>query len=146
MKKEREVIVETTNVKKYFPVAHNQIVKAVDGVSLKLYKGETYGLVGETGCGKSTFGRTLIRLQNPTEGRITSYNVCYTKLLRVNVRKAIRSLVNAEDMMVAHSGTEMYALSSSYMNEGQAFWVSNVGDKYYNLNDPKLAKEYFDKA
>ncbi len=64
----------------------------------------------------------------------------------VNVRKAIRSLVNAEDMMVAHSGTEMYALSSSYMNEGQAFWVSNVGDKYYNLNDPKLAKEYFDKA
>ncbi len=70
MKKEREVIVETTNVKKYFPVAHNQIVKAVDGVSLKLYKGETYGLVGETGCGKSTFGRTLIRLQNPTEGTI----------------------------------------------------------------------------
>ncbi|MGH0053297.1 MAG: ABC transporter substrate-binding protein [Sphaerochaetaceae bacterium] len=64
----------------------------------------------------------------------------------VNVRKAIRSLVNAEDMMVAHSGTDMYALSSSYMNEGQAFWISEVGDDYYNLNDPELAKQYFDAA
>ncbi len=64
----------------------------------------------------------------------------------VNVRKAIRSLVNAEDMMLAREGVGMYDLSSSYMNEGQAFWISNVGDKYYNLNNPVLAKEYFDKA
>ncbi|MGH0054082.1 MAG: ABC transporter ATP-binding protein [Sphaerochaetaceae bacterium] len=70
MEKESEVIVEAKNVKTYFPVAHNQVVKAVDGVSLTLYKGETYGLVGETGCGKSTFGRTLIRLQTPSEGTI----------------------------------------------------------------------------
>jgi peptide/nickel transport system ATP-binding protein/oligopeptide transport system ATP-binding protein len=45
-------------------------VKAVDGVSLALYEGETYGLVGETGCGKSTFGRTVIRLQDPSAGSI----------------------------------------------------------------------------
>jgi len=64
----------------------------------------------------------------------------------VNIRKAIRSLVNAEDMLSAQSGPGHFDLSSSYMNEGQAFWISNVGDKYFNMNNPTLAKEYFDKA
>ncbi|NLB08228.1 MAG: ATP-binding cassette domain-containing protein, partial [Clostridiales bacterium] len=55
-----EVILELKNLKKYFPLPGGQSVKAVDGVSLKLFKGETLGLVGESGCGKSTIAYTVV--------------------------------------------------------------------------------------
>lgn len=70
---ERKTVISAENVCKYFEVkggSGKNKVKAVDGVSLQIYKGETYGLVGESGCGKSTLGRTLIRLLEPTSGKI----------------------------------------------------------------------------
>ncbi len=69
-------LVEVKNLKKYFPIRKglfSQIsghVRAVDDVSFDIFKGETLGLVGESGCGKTTVGRTLLRLLNPTEGSI----------------------------------------------------------------------------
>lgn len=73
-----EKLVEIQNLKQYFPVGgglmgKKRYVKAVDDVSFFINKGETLGLVGESGCGKTTTGRTLLRLYEPTEGRIT-YN------------------------------------------------------------------------
>ena len=65
-----EVILELKNLKKYFPLPGGQSVKAVDGVSLKLFKGETLGLVGESGCGKSTIAYTVVRMCGATEGKI----------------------------------------------------------------------------
>ncbi|OAT81802.1 ABC transporter ATP-binding protein [Desulfotomaculum copahuensis] len=65
-----DVILELADLKKYFYLGGGQVLKAVDGVSLKLYRGETLGLVGETGCGKSTLGRTALRLYHPTGGRV----------------------------------------------------------------------------
>ena len=72
---DEKLILKAEDIHTWFPVrgiAGRTInhVRAVDGVSLSLYRGETYGLVGETGCGKSTLGRTLIRLLEPNKGCI----------------------------------------------------------------------------
>ena len=73
---EKDVLLEVKNLKKYFKVDKGIIrrnikyVKAVDDISFKIYRGETLGLVGESGCGKSTTGRTIIRLYDVTDGEV----------------------------------------------------------------------------
>ena len=72
---EDKKLVEVQNLKQYFPVAggkmfEKKVVKAVDNVSFFLNKGETLGLVGESGCGKSSCARTIIRMYDPTSGQI----------------------------------------------------------------------------
>ena len=67
----KQVLLDVKNLKKYFNVGNKKILKAVDDISLQIYKGETLGLVGESGCGKSTFGRTVIHLYDPTDGTVT---------------------------------------------------------------------------
>lgn len=68
---EKQILLDVQHLKKYFQVGKDQTLKAVDDVSLQIYKGETLGLVGESGCGKSTFGRTVIHLYEPTDGTVT---------------------------------------------------------------------------
>lgn len=75
-KSESEVLLEIQDLKTHFPIhgglfgAVKSHMKAVDGVSLKVQRGKTLGLVGESGCGKTTLGRTIVRLLNPTDGKI----------------------------------------------------------------------------
>ncbi len=73
MSDERKVLIEVENLKKYFAVKNGlkkNYVQAVESANFKIYKGETLGLVGESGCGKTTLGRTLIRMYEPTSGKI----------------------------------------------------------------------------
>lgn len=72
----RELLLDVVDLKKYYPVNKTIIkekrkyLKAVDGINLRIYKGETVGLVGESGCGKSTLGRTILKLHQLTDGAI----------------------------------------------------------------------------
>ena len=76
MKSENEILVRVENLKKYFPITrgvfqrHVGDIKAVDGLNFFVRRGETLGLVGESGCGKSTTGRTILQLYRPTAGKV----------------------------------------------------------------------------
>ena len=72
-----DILLEAKDIKKYFPVKKKwftrgprKTVKAVDGISLQIYRGEALGLIGESGCGKSTFSRVVMHLIPPTEGQV----------------------------------------------------------------------------
>ncbi|MBO3790605.1 dipeptide ABC transporter ATP-binding protein [Bacillus amyloliquefaciens] len=92
----QETILELKDVKKYFPIRSGFFqrkvgdIKAVDGVSFSLKRGETLGIVGEPGCGKSTAGRTMIRLYKPTDGRILFKGQDISGLSEEKLRKSVR--------------------------------------------------------
>ncbi len=85
-----ETIIEVRDLCKYFDVGRKSKLHAVDGVNLKIRKGQTLGVVGESGCGKSTLGRTLLRLIEPTSGEIIYKGEDITKLGKQKMR-ALRS-------------------------------------------------------
>lgn len=71
MSQSREILLSVKNLQKYFKVGKNAVLKAVDNVTFDIYKGETLGMVGESGCGKTTCGRTCIGLYSRTGGQVT---------------------------------------------------------------------------
>lgn len=82
----KQPILKVNGLKKYFSLnsgiftSNQQVVKAVDDVSFEIFKGETFGLVGESGCGKSSLGRTITQLYDATEGEVIFNGVDLTKL------------------------------------------------------------------
>ena len=92
------VVLEINNLKKYFPLKKGFLggvkewVRAVDDVTLKVRRGRTLGLVGESGCGKTTLGRTVLRLVEPTEGAISYNGTDITKLDKEAMRNMRRKM------------------------------------------------------
>lgn len=70
MSNDSKTLIEIKNLKKYFEISNKEVLKAVDDVSFEIKEGETLGLVGESGCGKSTCGRTIIGMYNKTAGSV----------------------------------------------------------------------------
>jgi oligopeptide transport system ATP-binding protein len=93
-----EPLLQVKGLKKYFPITGGVLskkigeVKAVDDLSFTVYKGETLGIVGESGCGKSTTGRMLLRLIEPTEGSIIFEDQEITSLSKQEMRKIRRDM------------------------------------------------------
>ncbi len=91
-------LVEVENLKVYFPILSGLLqrqtgaVRAVDDISFEIRKGETFGLVGESGCGKSTTGRAVIRLRNPTAGTVRFEGADLMSLNRQELRAARRRM------------------------------------------------------
>ena len=87
-----ENVVEVKNLQKYFPIKAGLLqrtvghVRAVDGISFSIKKGQTFGLVGESGCGKTTAGRSILRLTEPTGGEIKINGIDVLSLSKKELR------------------------------------------------------------
>ena len=94
----KEPILEVQNLKTYFPIRKGifgrakQFVNAVDDVSFKVYPGETIGLVGESGCGKTTLGRSILRLVEPTSGKVIFDGRDISRISRREIRRLRRDM------------------------------------------------------
>ncbi|MDR3165978.1 MAG: dipeptide/oligopeptide/nickel ABC transporter ATP-binding protein, partial [Synergistaceae bacterium] len=89
-----DTVLEVSNLVKHFPVAGERgaVVHAVDGVSFAVMRGSVFGLVGESGCGKSTCARTIIRIYEPTSGRIVVDGVDCTRMNERELRPLRRKM------------------------------------------------------
>ena len=98
MDKVKQPLIEVKNLKKYFPIRKGIFsrvvnhVKAVDGLDFTIYKGETLGIVGESGCGKSTTGRAILQLFEPTEGEVIYEGKNLVGMSKRELRKSRKDL------------------------------------------------------
>ncbi|HEU5472099.1 MAG TPA: oligopeptide/dipeptide ABC transporter ATP-binding protein [Actinophytocola sp.] len=145
-------MLEVANLVKHFPIRSGIFIKrtvgqvqAVDGVSFTVYKGQTVALVGESGCGKSTTARAILRLTEPTSGRVVLDGVEVLKLGKENLRRARRDMQIIFQDPYASLNPRMtirQILSEKYQLMGTPVTRSTISDL---LDTVGLAEEYADR-
>ena len=145
MENEKKVLLTVRDVKQYFPVKKTKLrekqryVRANDGISLDIYAGETLGLVGESGCGKSTFGRTLLQLYPQTHG-----DVIYHKDGKdIDLKK-----LSKEEMRVLRKDLQLifqdpYSYLNPRMTVGQIIGEGLVSHGIFKRGDPAMRDYIF---
>ena len=134
---DKEVLLSGQHIRQWFPVKKwffekPAYVKAVDDVSIELYKGETLGICGESGCGKSTLLRTLLRLIEPTAGTITYKGDDITKLSKKEMKKYRRH------MQIVFQ--DPYSALDARMRVGQIIEEPLIINKTYKTRAERLAR------
>jgi len=134
---EKQVLVEVKDLKKHFKVGRKKMLKAVDGVSFNIMHGETLGLVGESGCGKTTCGRTIMGLYEATDGQVTF------KGQSVHGRKAKEKLELTKKMQIIFQ--DPYASLNPRMTVGDIICEGiDIHDMYRGEKRTKRMHELLD--
>lgn len=145
----RELLFRIQNLKQYFPVQkvgkEVKYVKANDDISLDIYKGETIGLVGESGCGKSTFGRTLLQLYKQTDGRTIYYGRTRWEVNPKYVYKLINGFASHKNKLKElkaeiEKDTAAYEAIAEGKEKGEALNKLREAEKQYKLLYKDLAQ------
>ena len=117
---EKKVLLKVTDLKQWFPLKKTKLfqkeqeyVRANDGITLNIYEGETVGLVGESGCGKSTFGRTLLQIYKQTEGKTMYYGRTLTDMAPLYVDETIKNISSGKKK-IAELEAKAEALKAEY--------------------------------
>ncbi|MBD3190462.1 MAG: ATP-binding cassette domain-containing protein [Candidatus Heimdallarchaeota archaeon] len=132
----KEILLDLRNLRKWFPVKEQGFlfshrvanVKAVDGIDLDVYKGETLGLVGESGCGKTTTGKVIVKLEPPTTGQV------------IYKGKDVYSFTNKEDEMHFRKNVQMI-FQDPYSSLDPRMLVMDIIGEGLQIHEPRMPRE-----